>query len=109
MTDESMSCEVSSSYRPAMPAHFFKTAASMLSFPSSPSRLSAHKKEETLLHREAGSLLWCSELLLALFRVLFLEPFDTSFGIDDFLCSGKERMAIRTNVDIDIADRGARL
>jgi hypothetical protein len=80
----------------------------MLSFPSTPSRLSADKKEETLLHREAGSLLWCSELLLALFRVLFLEPFDTPFGIDDFLRPGKEWVAIRANIDIDIADGRAR-
>jgi hypothetical protein len=64
----------------------------------------AHKKEETLLHREAGSLLWCKDLLLALLRVLLLEPFDTSLSIDDFLRSGEERMAVRANIDINIAD-----
>src|SRR5215472_1014790 len=101
MTDRSMSREVSSSYRPTTPSHFFKSAASM-NPPSNPTR--AHKKEETLLRRQAGSLLWCTESLLALFRVLFLEPLDTPFGVDDFLRSGEERMAVRTNIDINIAD-----
>jgi hypothetical protein len=34
--------------------------------------------------------------------VLLLEPVDTSFGIDELLTSGEERMAVSTNFDADV-------
>ena len=64
----------------------------------------ATKKGPCFTH-EAGSFVYQSGALLALLRVLLLKPLHSSFRIDDLLRSGKERMAIRANVDTDVTDR----
>ena len=53
-----------------------------------------HKNKETLPLSEAGSLVWPLLELLDFFRVLFLEPFNAPFGINDLLRPRKKRMAV---------------
>src|SRR5438094_872790 len=101
MTDGSVSCVVSSSYRLADHSHFFNNPASIESL--DPLAQVGTKKKRPCLS-EAGSLLCWLNLLLALLRVLLLEPFDPSFGIDDLLRASKKRMAARANIDVDISD-----
>src|SRR6476469_6331352 len=101
MTDASMSWLVSSSYRLADASHFFSKPVSIPS-PQSPHALRTQKKRPCLC--EAGSLLCWLARLLALLRVLFLEPLDPTFGIDDLLRAGKKGMAAGANIDVDVPD-----
>jgi hypothetical protein len=56
--------------------------------------LGVDKNKETLPLSEAGSLVWPLLELLAFFRVLFLEPFNAPFGINDLLRPRKKWMAV---------------
>ena len=53
-----------------------------------------YKNKETLPLSEAGSLVWPLLELLVFLRVLFLEPFNTPFGINDLLRPREKRMAV---------------
>jgi hypothetical protein len=44
---------------------------------------------------------------LCFFRVFSLESFDAAGGIDEFLLTGKERMALRTDFEVDLRLGGA--
>ena len=67
-----------------------------------------HKKRDPASAKQGLSYVGCVRLL-ALLRVLLLEPLDPSFGVDDLLRAGKKGMAAGANVDVDVPDRGSGL
>src|SRR5207245_6489348 len=68
------------------------------------------REDETAGKEKAALSFGCFELLLRSFRndvrVLLLEPIHTTFRIDQFLLTGEERVASRTNFHAHVAIMG---